>query len=306
MGFKEWLEISRDRSYPRSVADILDYATERYHENCGKTVLCSLQAALSVIEIVGRVPESQMFSHNATWMAHIKSMTADLVATSPPEAPASMFPVAVLVALEIFICREGYPRYLRALGFVQLVMIWRSLRADDAQGLLPASMRLDDAGFLMNLERSKTTGPDRRTRMVKVFIERSISLTGFDWLAEGVSLWNTFAFARDYLVMKSSADFSEPLERGVDASTVALYMRKVLSNLDTPKRDGQKWRATGSSSCHFCGHSARNFLASVGAALGIPKERLDFLGRWKIAGEGAASYIRTASTKSNFQLQRPS
>ena len=90
MGFKEWLEISRDRSYPRSVADILDYATERYHENCGKTVLCSLQAALSVIEIVGRVPESQMFSRNATWMAHIKSMTADLVATSPPEAPASM------------------------------------------------------------------------------------------------------------------------------------------------------------------------------------------------------------------------
>ena len=299
--FREWLEISRERLYPSSVADVVDYAVERFHDQCGKTVLGSFQASLSVLEIVGRVPESQMISRDPTWITQLRSMTADLVSTAPAEAHASMFTIAILLALELFICRQGYPLYLRALAFVQLIMVWCSMRADDVQGLLPETMRLDDSGFSMDLDRSKTTGPDRRTKRVKIFVDRSISLTGRDWLKEGFSIWASFTFPRDYLVLKANNDFTEPVERGGDAATVALYMRKVLTNLDTPKKEEGKWRSNEMrpllpelTSCHFNGHSARNFLPSVGAAIGIAKDKLDYLGRWKIGGEGAASYIRTA------------
>ena len=302
--FREWLEISssRERLYPSSVADVVDYAVERFRDQCGKTVLGSFQASLSALEIVGRVPESQMISRDPTWVTQLRSMTADLVSASPAEAHASMFTVAILLALELFACRTGYPLYLRALAFVQLIMVWCSMRADDVQGLLPDTMRLDDSGFSMDLDRSKTTGPDRRTKRVKIFIERSISMTGWDWLKEGFDLWAAYTFPRDYLVLKANNDFTEPVERGVDAAAVALYMRKVLSNLDTPKKEDSKWRSNEMrpllpdlTACHFNGHSARNFLPSVGAAIGVAKDKLDYLGRWKIGGgEGAASYIRTA------------
>ncbi|CAE7505645.1 FCPC [Symbiodinium sp. CCMP2592] len=299
--FREWLLYSRGRSYPEGVADVLDYANERFQEGCGKTVLESLQASLSVIEGVGRVPSTQQISQDPTWQAQLKSYTADLVSAAPPEQPASMLTVAIILACEIFVCTPGEPSYLRALGFVCLLMVWGSLRADDVQGLLPQTMLLDERGLSIDLARSKTTGPDKRTHTVKVFVERSISLTGHDWLKVGYALWKDFDFERDYLVLKANEGFTEPLEKSVPSSTVALYFRKVLSELKTPKREGRTWKANdqrpllpGYTSSHFTGHSARNFLSSVGAAIDVDPRELDYLGRWKVGGEGSATYIRTS------------
>ncbi|CAE6971307.1 unnamed protein product [Symbiodinium sp. CCMP2592] len=299
--FREWLLYSRGRSYPEGVADVLDYANERFQEGCGKTVLESLQASLSVIEGVGRVPSTQQISQDPTWQAQLKSYTADLVSAAPPEQPASMLTVAIVLACEIFVCTPGEPSYLRALGFVCLLMVWGSLRADDVQGLLPQTMLLDERGLSIDLARSKTTGPDKRTHTVKVFVERSISLTGHDWLKVGYALWKDFDFERDYLVLKANEGFTEPLEKSVPSSTVALYFRKVLSELKTPKREGRTWKANdqrpllpGYTSSHFTGHSARNFLSSVGAAIDVDPRELDYLGRWKVGGEGSATYIRTS------------
>ncbi|OLP93493.1 hypothetical protein AK812_SmicGene24578 [Symbiodinium microadriaticum] len=275
--------------------------TLRFREGCGKTVLESFQASLTVIETVGRVPESSQISQDPTWQAQLKSYTADLVASSAPEQPAHMFTTCMLVALEVLVCTTDEPPYLRALGFVVLLMVWGSLRADDVQGLLPQTMQLDERGLSIELARSKATGPDRRTRSVKVFIERRISLTGRDWLREGFSLWRDFDYPRDYLVLKANNDFSEPVEKPVSASTVALYVRKVLSTLKTPKREGKVWKANGQrpllpghTPSLFTGHSARNYLSSVGAAIGVDPRELDYLGRWKVGGEGSATYIRTS------------
>ena len=108
--FREWLVISRGRVYPTGIPDVLDYANERYHGACGKTVLDSFQAALSIIESVGRVPDSEQLSQDPTWQAQLKSYTADLVAAAPPEQPASMFTVAILVSLELLVCLAAAPQ----------------------------------------------------------------------------------------------------------------------------------------------------------------------------------------------------
>ncbi|CAE7842424.1 unnamed protein product, partial [Symbiodinium necroappetens] len=113
--FREWLIFSRGRVYPKGVADVLDFAAERFREGCGKTVLESFQASLTVIETVGRVPESSQISQDPTWQAQLKSYTADLVASSAPEQPAHMFTTCMLVSLEILVCSSDEPPYLRAL-----------------------------------------------------------------------------------------------------------------------------------------------------------------------------------------------
>ncbi|CAE7844911.1 unnamed protein product, partial [Symbiodinium sp. KB8] len=180
--FREWLIFSRERVYPKGVADVLDFAAERFREGCGKTVLESFQASLTVIETVGRVPESSQISQDPTWQAQLKSYTADLVASSAPEQPAHMFTTCMLVALEVLVCTTD-----------------------------------------------------------------------------------------------------------------------VLSTLKTPKREGKVWKANGQrpllpghTPSLFTGHSARNYLSSVGAAIGVDPRELDYLGRWKVGGEGSATYIRTS------------
>ena len=112
-------------------------------------------------------------------------------------------------------------------------MVWGSLRADDLQGLLPETMELDERGFCMDLARSKTKGPDKRTHTVKVFVERQVSLTGHDWIKKGVALWKEFDFRSE-----GSGLGQRRLHRaGVSSATVALYMRKALGELKTPKRE---------------------------------------------------------------------
>ena len=157
--FREWLIFSRGRPYPEGVADVLDFAAERFREGCGKTVLDSFQASMSVLESVGRVQPSCQISQDPTWQAQLKSYTADLVSEAPPEQPASMLTTAILVSLEIFICTQGLPAYLRALGFVCLLMVWGSLRADDVQGLLPQTMTLDERGLSIELRQVKDYRP---------------------------------------------------------------------------------------------------------------------------------------------------
>ena len=50
--YAKWLETTYGKAWPTKLAHILDYAVERYNEGCGKTVLDSFQASLSVLEQV--------------------------------------------------------------------------------------------------------------------------------------------------------------------------------------------------------------------------------------------------------------
>lgn len=44
----------------------------------------------------------------------------------------------------------------------------------------------------------------------------------------------------------------------------------------------------------WTGHSARHFLNQAALALGVPKERRDYLGRWALGRTGSNAYIHTA------------
>ncbi|CAE7543714.1 unnamed protein product [Symbiodinium natans] len=76
--FSRWLETSYHKVWPSSIVPLLEYADEKYNDDCGKTVLPSFQAALSVLEQAGRVPEAEMLSRDPTWLAQLASYTADL------------------------------------------------------------------------------------------------------------------------------------------------------------------------------------------------------------------------------------
>ena len=120
-------------------------------------------------------------------------------------------------------------------------------------------------------------------------------------LEEGFKLWKSFETARDFLVPVWSSDGSSPTKHYAKPALVSTYIRDVYRKLYTPKLDSGKFRANTSrllmvenASAFFTGHSPRNWMPSVAAALGYRSDERNFLGRWLIGGAGAAKYTRTA------------
>ncbi|CAE7249029.1 unnamed protein product [Symbiodinium sp. CCMP2592] len=270
-------------------------------EGAGKTTIDAFAAALSVLEQVGRVGEGDMLSRDPTWVSYSKNVTAELVEKGPVPHQAAQPTVAMALSLELYVFDEDRARYARAMAFVALLMLWGSMRSDDVQCMRPESMRLTIEGLSCKLWKTKTTGPDRRINMVQVFISRKASFSGLDWMKKGHEIWSEIEYKRDFLVLQASDDWETCGNKGVDASAVSLYVRKIYKELCVPRWAEGRWIQNkerlllpGDCALHFSGHSARNFLTSIAAAIRVPKDDRDFLGRWKVGGGGSADYTRTA------------
>eukprot|EP00973_Karenia_brevis_P035109 4844650-Karenia_brevis.AAC.1 len=86
---------------------------------------------------------------------------------------------------------------------MKLLRIWAGLRADDVQGIMPNLMRLTDSGLVVQLDRTKTSGPGRKVRWMTVYVSSVAYLTNQQWLRTGFEIWKSepFCYERDYLVM---------------------------------------------------------------------------------------------------------
>ena len=273
--FEKWLEVSYGRSWPNHVGQLLDYAQERFNEGCGKTVLASFQASLSVLETAGRVRDEDMLSKDKTWLTQLASYTADLETLQTARRQAAMLTVAIVLALEVHVMEDSVPEYEMAISWVVLLMVYCSLRADDVQAIAPAGMELTDSGFRARLGRTKTTGPGKKTKEVDIFVERSTGISGWDWMSAGFKIWCNYKQPRDFLVLEANDDWTGPTTKGVDSTGVSLYFRHVLQGLGTPKLESKGFRLnyqrplmTEGAHRFYTGHSPRNFMTSVAAAIG--------------------------------------
>ena len=300
--YSEWLKVTKARVWPSGVSDLIDYAEELYQDGCGKTTLDSFQAALVVLETAGKVGETKKLSNDVLWTSTLRSLNSDLVGAKPARRSAELPTVATEVALELLVGNLEEPEYKRAVAWVFLLMMWASLRADDVQGILPQSMAFNGIGLSALLGKTKTTGPDRRTKEVKFFISREISLTGVDWLKIGFQIWKEYDKSRDYLVMEASPDWAKPTGRGVEPNVLTLYLRQIFRGLRAPRYTSSGWRSDPRAllfpkglEAFWTGHAFRDWLPSLAAALGVPKPDRDFLGRWAINTSGGSSdYVRTS------------
>ena len=301
--FENWLELHRGRLFPTSCKDAIDYIQFRVDEGCGKTVPESFSVVLGMLEVLGRVPEDQQISKDPLWTGHIKSWSAELASENPPRRPAEMYPVAMLLSMELTVGDEAQPLFTRALAWVVLVMVWAALRCDDVQSILPHRSILTNFGLKVVMGKTKTTGPDKPQKEISAFVFRTISLSGVDWLGIGYRIWETdmFSYRRDYLVMEPRRDWESVRRKFVSPSDLSSLIRRLLSTLRVPLRRLGYWEFTGTSlllpdglEIHFSGHSPRNFLTSVAALLGFSKDMRAYLGRWAIGMSSSEEYVRTA------------
>eukprot|EP00435_Cladocopium_sp_Y103_P052744 s1843_g16.t1 len=301
--FERWLETHRGYLFPKGVKDAIDYMQHRVDEGCGRTIPESLHATLSMLEQLGRVVEGSRISDDPLWRGHVKSWTAELSAEAPPRQPAEMYTVAMIISLELCVVDESNVVFQRALAWIVLCMVWGAMRCDDAQAILPHRITLSNYGLRMVLGKSKTTGPDKVQKEVSVHIFRTISLSGEDWLSAGYELWETdqFRYRRDYMVMEPAKDWTKVRRKFIPPSGLSSLISKLLSMLAVPKKVAFGWESMphllllpDGLESFFSGHSPRNFLTSVGAAIGFSRDERAYLGRWSMGMVSSEEYVRTA------------
>ena len=314
--FRDWLEQHRGRVYPLGTKDAVDYLQFRVNEGCGKTVPESLSCAIHLIEQVGKVPEVDRISKDPVWDSFVKSWAAEIAEVSEPKKVAPMYTVAMCISLECLVDDIGYPLYARALAWVVLIMLWGAMRCDDVQAINPSRILLSGLGLRLYLSRTKTTGPDKPQKEVQAFVHRQTSLTGIDWIGVGYALWTSepFSYRRDYLVMEATAHWGGVRRKFLTPSGLASNIKQLLGMLGTPRFSAGAWSVINTTLLlpdsledFFSGHSPRNWLTSIAAIVGFPKEQRAYLGRWMIGMTASEEYVRTARqivTKIQIEVNR--
>ena len=291
---RRWLVGIKGHPWPRSVVDLVDHLMDvSSQEGAPKSTPSQVAGSISFMEKVGGVLEPHRISLQPLWLAAVRDAEFRLQSGADAPRQAPRFTVSIIVGLEKFVIDTSRPLYKRFLAWTRLLKVWAALRSGDTEAIVPAALRWTGAGLEGTLERTKTSGPGKRARRLPFFVLNGAYLaeptwlkTGFDLLAEGM------AFKRDYLIPRPNADCTGPVKRMAAYTDRAAYGRAVLTDIDFGTRSGDR-RLSSDATMYWTEHSERNFLVSVSAAFGFPKEQRDFLGRWR-AGNQSDDYIRTA------------
>ena len=111
------------------------------------------------------------------------------------------------------------------------------MRYDDVQGADWRTLRMDSQALSLTLVRTKTTGAGKRTLQLPVHVRRQASLTGKDWLAEGLALWQhpDFSLERDFFWPLPEPGYDRPSARMATYPEAAAFGRAVLRQLQVPR-----------------------------------------------------------------------
>ena len=149
----------------------------------------AIAASLSVLEVVGKVADEDLISTDSLWKSTLDAWQAKRERNARPRQQAGCTPVSIVIALEMVVMNEEWPRHTRAMFWLCLVMHWAVLRADDGQGFDASRSSLTAVCLMGTLTKTKTTGPGRHTLEVPFFVSRDCVLSGTDWLEGGFQIW---------------------------------------------------------------------------------------------------------------------
>ena len=302
--FHSWLQLAHGVDWPPNETMVIDYMEELAQGGCPPSLPSSLLSSLQVLEAVGGVPREARLGLSPMLMNVVRNMGKTLGQGGPPKRTAPVFTVAMVLAAELGVCRDDDTVTFRILCFVMLLMVWGAMRTDDVLWIDRSRMTLSELGLRGVLLRTKTSGAGRKVKELPFFVSRLVSLSGRDWLREGVELYENEAkhFPGVLFLCRPRQDGSGFTRRYLDSTLLASWMKWMIGRLGAPKRAMGSWVEDPTEvlvpdewRARWSGHSARHCLPSWSAALGVPPEQRAFVGRWKAGLEtDANSYVLTS------------
>ena len=301
--YAEWLLVVWQMKFPTEPEQVIDYLLDLEAACCGVTVPQAALDAIHFMETCGGFREDVRLTTHPLVLRTLNAVNAHLQAGAQATRKAGLIPIMLVVALGLTVVDGTEKPYMRALAWVRLLKLWASLRADDLAGLNPRSLRMTSAGLSGRLERTKASGPGKRVRFLPIYVSKMAYIADPDWLMVGLRIWESpkFSFDRDYFVPLPQGDLTGCKSVMATYKDMLSHNRALLMRLRQPVVNGTTWDLAqgsllldGRVALFWTEHSERNWATSVAAALGIARDRREFLGRWRVAGS-VEEYLRTAA-----------
>ena len=162
------------------------------------------------------------------------------------------------------------------------------MRLSDHLGLKPSDIHVTGNKMSAKLTRSKTTGDDKDFAFCMVHITSCCFMVSPSWLSTGWALLRSLRLSKGFPLPAPASKCNRVSGKSCGTTFASQRKTGILASLQF---DGQCSLTRSTASC-WTPHSARSFLPSATAALGVPKEQRDCLGGW--SAEGNDSYTRVA------------
>ena len=286
------------RAFPEDEGPLLRLFEVRKRQGAAKTSYDSTLASLRFLEEAGeQIPERLLWKSPALNNAAKEAAAAkakEAAAEESQDAKGGQAPqlsLAVLEALETAVGDTDLPLFRRGYAWYRLLRHWACLRFDDTAGLAPDSLERRARGVYGLLKRTKTSGPDKKTAVLPVFVSEDAYLRK-PWLYQGLELWKQGAlyYRRDYFLPLPTEDLQGTCGKRARYSDASYFSRALLGTL--PGDDGERLLHPASR-LFWTEHSDRVGLDSWLGALGVGADLRRFVGRWGVQASEDV-YVRTA------------
>ena len=303
--FRRWLHAHEAKSFPDTAREVLCFFEAKQAGKAARTSYDSLLLALSFLEECGEQPEEARLGkaqglRNAAKEASTRTaLEARKEGRSADKKQAPPLLLGLLGPLEKAVLDESRPTFQRAYAWYRLLRHWASLRYHDTSGMPPATLSKRTRGLYGVLERTKTSGADKGTTQLPVFVSED-AWVDRPWLWEGLALWEEhLAYPRDYLLPLPTRDLEGTCHKRARYTDARAFSHSLLASLRTESGSPLLLpEALG----FWTEHSDRCGVDSWLAALGVPRDLRSFVGRWGVK-ESTDTYVRT-SVRITENLQR--
>ena len=272
--------------WPRHPFHMVSYLENRAAEPCNRTVPMSIDKTFMFMEYSAEVSRSDMLHTHPSVKNALEEITLELENASKGETKQALhYPVRLVEAMEVLVVKEEAPAFVRGLAWVKLIKVWGAMRHSDTTGMKYESLSMEPYGLAADLVRTKTTGPGKKVKVVKVFVSRAAFIKEASWLQAGWELWRKMSMEaglerRDYLLPYPTGKLDGCLARMANYAAASAMTNAMADFLETVFEGADvRLLEPGVMSC-WTEHSERTTIRSWARAANVPEDVCKRIGRW--------------------------
>jgi hypothetical protein len=254
------------------------------------TVPQSFGTTLAFFERAAGIGPGAAISSDVAFKRALDMTNKEMEQRKPEKKQAPLLPLKVIAAMEMLVMSPSNGTFVRFSAWCKLVKIWTASRTDDLQGISLKTMKFTKAGLFGIFWKTKVSGPGKKNKILPFMISRRVSITGLPWLETGMHiLEDRYWYPRDYLVPVFPCGLEDIEEkRPATYDDFVVMTRVVYSRLKECSYEDGRW-VSGRGPLLlpelyklWTEHSERNWIVSMAASAGIPREERQMLGRWAV------------------------
>ena len=282
----EWMMATFRHSWPEEPMEFALYLEARANEPCGRSVPSSIFKTLMFMENAGEIPPENQLCKSPAVKNVLEEVNMQLAESSGGfTRKAWHLPVRIVAEMEATVMDENSQEYTRCYAWYRLIKVWTGMRYSDTCGMLESTVDLDKFGFTAVLAKTKTTGPGKKTQLLRIWVNELCWIRHRHWLEVGYDLWKRLGKeaglgARDFGLPCPARDLRGFVKRPASYNVASKCSQALFNGLQCDYEGSTVPLLALGAGLLWTEHSERTTMRTWADAAGISPEVKKQMGRW--------------------------